>query len=161
MLQFEPGLAIYTIITFLVLFVMLWKTAWPKILSAIEERETKIRTSLENAEKARQEAERTMAEYKKMIANARQESAEIIKESSEKAEKVREDLIAAAKADAVKLIENTKKELEREQQKAVQEMKARTVDISISIAERIIRSSLTRDQQLELARKALQDMEMN
>lgn len=161
MLQFDPGLSIWTIITFLVLLFVLWKTAWPPILSALDAREAKIRTSLEEAEKAKEEAERIMAEYKDMIAKANKESAEIIKKGTTQAEKVREELIAQAKEDAYKLIENAKKDFERERDKAVQDMKSKVIDISVSIATKIIETSLTKKKQMELARKAILEMELN
>ncbi|MFC1477508.1 F0F1 ATP synthase subunit B [candidate division KSB1 bacterium] len=161
MLEYDPGLAIYAIITFLVLFVLLWKLAWPKIIGAIEEREEKIRNSLEEAEKAREAAERTTAEYQEMIAKAREESAEIIRKGTEQAEKVREDLIAKAKDDATKFVENTKKELELERDKAIQEMKLKVVDLSVAIATKIVKTSLTEEKQMELARQALKEMELN
>ncbi len=161
MLSFDPGLAIWAIITFVVLLIVLGKAVWPKILSALDERETKIRTSLEEAEKAKVEAERVMAEYKEMIAKARQESAEIMKQGAEQAEKVREELIAKAKEDASKFIENAKKELELEQEKAIQEMKAKTIGISVSIATKIIQDALSQEKQIDLARQALQEMETN
>jgi len=159
MLKFEPGLAIYTIITFLVLFVVLWKTAWPKILSALEERDARIRTSLEEADKAKEEAERIMAEYKDMLAKARKESSEIIRQGTEKAEQVREELIVKAREDAASLMEKTRKDLDRERDKAIQEMKVKSIDLSVAIAAKIITSSLTKEQQAALAREAFKEME--
>jgi len=161
MLSFEPGLAIWTLITFVILLVILGKTAWPKILSALEERENKIRTSLEDAEKAREAAERATEDYNALIAKSKTESAEIIRQSRDQAEKVREDLIAQAKEEAANLVEKTKKELDQEREKAIQEMKKKAVDLSMVIATKIIESSLTKEKQLELARQALQEMEMN
>lgn len=159
MLNFEPGLAIWTIITFLVLLFILGKTAWPRILSALEEREERIRTSLAEAEKAKEDAERMIAETKEMLGKAKKEVAEIVKQGAEKAEKVREDLIEKAAEDAKTLVEKTKIELEREREKAIEDLKNRTVDLSVAIAARIISSSLTPEQQTGIARQAIKDME--
>ena len=159
MLEFEPGLAIWTIFSFLVLLFMLWKFAWPRILSALEEREGKIRISLAEAEKAKEDAERMMAETKEMLGNAKKEAAEIVKQGAERAEKVREDLIEKAAEDARTIVEKTKIELEREREKAVAELKNRTVDLSVAIAARIISSSLTPKQQTGIARQAIKDLE--
>jgi len=159
MLNFETGLAIWTIITFLILLFILGKTAWPRILSALEEREGRIRTSLDEAEKAKEDAERMIAETKEMLGKAKKEVAEIVKQGAERAEKVREDLIEKAAEDAKTLVEKTKIELEREREKAIEDLKNRTVDLSVAIAARIISSSLTPEQQTGIARQAIKDME--
>ena len=161
MLHFEPGLAIWAIITFILLLVALYFTAWPAIFSMIEKRDKKIKQSLEDAEKAREAVERTTAEYKEMIANAKKEAAEIIKKGAERAEKVREELIEKANEDARSVIEKTTKQLELERDKAVSELKEQAVNLSVSIAGKIITASLSNEQQIELARKALREMEMN
>ena len=160
-LSFEPGLAIWTIITFLVLLIILGKTAWPKILAALNERENSIRSALADAEKAREEADRSIADTKEMLNEARKESAGIVQQGVERAEKVREDLIAKAGDEARALIERTKHELELEREKAVSELKNRAVDLSVAIAAKIITSSLTPEQQEELARRSIKNLESN
>jgi len=159
MLKFEPGLAIWTIISFLGLLFLLWKFAWPRILSALEEREERIRKSIDEAEKAKEEAERMIAETKEMLGKAKKEAVGIVKQGTEKAEKVREDLIAKASEDAKTLVEKTKIELEREREKAIGDLKKRTIDLSVAVAAKIISSSLTPEQQTGIARRAIKDME--
>ena len=159
MLQFEPGLAIWTIITFLILVILLWWKVWPRILSALEEREEKIKTALSDAEKAQQEAVQKMVETKEMLNKARKEASEIVKQGADRAEKVREELIAKAEDDARSLVERTKNELDLERQKAVSELRERAVDLSVAIAAKIINSSITPEQQTDLARQSIKDIE--
>lgn len=159
MLQFEPGLAIWTIITFLILVILLWWKVWPRILSALEEREEKIKTALSDAEKAQQEAVQKMEETKEMLNKARKEASEIVKKGADRAEKVREELIAKAEDDARSLVERTKNELDLERQKAVSELRERAVDLSVAIAAKIIDSSITPEQQTDLARQSIKDIE--
>ncbi|MCP4726071.1 MAG: F0F1 ATP synthase subunit B [bacterium] len=161
MLDFAPGLTIWSLITFFILFLALAKFAWPQILKAMEDREERIRTSIDDAEKAREEAEKIKAEYKDMIDNAKKESAEIIKQGADKAEKVREELVEKAREDAAGIIEKTKRELELERDKAVSEMKERAIDLSVAISAKIITSALDEEKQKELARQAIQEMESN
>jgi len=161
MLQFEPGLAIWTFITFLILLIVLGKTAWPKILTALEERETKIREALADAAKAKEETDRMISEHKEMMSKAKEDSADIVRQGTERAEKVQEEFLEKAKQEANAIIERTKSELERERDKAVAELKARAVDLSVAIAAKIITSSLTSEQQAELARQAVREMESN
>ncbi len=159
MLEFDPGLNIWLLITFFLLLIVLWKFAWPQILKAMEDREERIRTSLDEAEKAREAAERITSEYKEMITKAKKESAEIIQQGTAQAEKVREDLIAKAKEDAVILVDKAKRELEMEKDKAIAEMKEKAIDLSVAISAKIITSTLNDDQQRDLARQAIQEME--
>ena len=159
LLKFEPGLAAWAIVTFLFLFGLLYYLVWPKLLAFLEERENHIRGSLEEAEKARREAERITAEYRNMISRAKTESVEIIRQAQEQSEKVREQLIAHAKTDAKSIVDKTIHELELEREKAVAELKTRAVNLSVAIAAKIITSSLTLEQQARLAHQALKEME--
>jgi F-type H+-transporting ATPase subunit b len=160
MLQFEPGLAIWTLVTFLFLLLLLAKTVWPIILSTLDERENKIRSSIDNAEKAKLDAKKILGEHKAMLDNAKKEAAEIIKKGSDRAEKIHEEALTKAKKDAQSLIENTKIEMEREREKAFAELKNRAADLSVSVAAKIIGSSLSNEQQLERARIAIKEMEL-
>ncbi len=159
MLQFEPGLAIWTIITFIVLLLLLSKTAWPKILSVLDERENKIKSSIEDAEKARDDAEKMIEEHKNILDNAKKEAAEIIRKGNERAEKIHEEARELAKEEARNLIQSTKVELEREREKTIVDLKDRAADLSVAVAAKIIGSSLTPEQHLEHARNAIREMD--
>ncbi|GAI74109.1 unnamed protein product [marine sediment metagenome] len=132
---------------------------WPKILTALNEREEKIRLSLAEAEKAREEAEHIRVEYNELVREAKKEASEILKKGIEQAGTMREEMIAKAAEDAKKIVDKTKIELERVREKSATELKNRAVQLSIAIAEKIITTSLTPEKQAELARKALKDME--
>ena len=97
-----PGLYIWTIITFLLLFYILAKFAWKPLLKMLEERENLIKNSLNDAEKAKLELERLNEESEKIMAKARVDAQEILAESKSTAEKVKEDTIAKAKEEANK-----------------------------------------------------------
>jgi F-type H+-transporting ATPase subunit b len=159
MLQFEPGLAIWTIVTFLILFIALWRLVWPKILLTLEEREESIKTALSEAKNAQVEAEQKFEETKEMLNKARKEAQDIIKQGAKRAETVREELIKKASEEARSIVEKTKIELEREREKAISELKERAVNLSVAIAAKIISSSLTAEQQADLAKQAIKDLE--
>ncbi len=159
MLQFEPGLAIWTVITFLVLLLLLSKTAWPKILSVLDERENKIKSSIEDAEKARDDAEKMIQEHKNILDKAKKEAAEIIRKGNDRAEKIHGEARELAKEEARNLIRSTKVELEREREKAIADLKDRVAVLSVTVAAKIIGSSLTPEQHLERAQNAIKEME--
>ena len=74
LVQLDPGLYVWTILTFLLLFFLLAKFAWKPLLKALSEREEKIRSSLEKADEAQQKLERLSAEGEKIIGKARAEA---------------------------------------------------------------------------------------
>jgi len=88
-MQLNPGLTFWTIVTFLVVLVILRLTAWKPIMAMIDERERTIREALESAKREREEAERLLAEQKEAIANARREAAELIRKNQAEVEAAR------------------------------------------------------------------------
>ena len=91
MLSIEPGLLIWTIITFAILLIVLRKIAWKPLLSALEQRESTIRNSLDEAQRVRQESEQLLAENRRILANANRESARILEQGREEAERLRRE----------------------------------------------------------------------
>src|SRR5215471_16951133 len=100
LVQPDPGLFIWTILTFLVLLGLLAKFAWKPLLAALESRQEAIRRSLDDAEKAKQELARLQQESAKMMEQARIEAESILAKSRSDAERLREDLKAKAKEEA-------------------------------------------------------------
>ena len=84
----EPGLIIWTIITFLVVLVILSKTVWKPLLAALDEREKGIAEALSSAEKARDEAQSAVEQHKKVLAAAEGEARDIVSQAREAAEKI-------------------------------------------------------------------------
>ena len=76
MLEIYPGLIVWTVITFVIVLVILRGTAWKPIVQALKDREDKIRSSLEEAEKARIEAQRILDENRQVLAEAEAQSAD-------------------------------------------------------------------------------------
>jgi len=80
MLQLEPGMMIWTWVTFIVLFIILAKVAWKPILSAVEQRENQIKDSMKKAQEARAEAEELLEKQQKMMTEAQEEIQSIERE---------------------------------------------------------------------------------
>src|ERR671936_1032711 len=92
LVQPDPGLFIWTIITFLVLLALLTKFAWRPLLQALETRQQAIKKSLEDADRAKQELARLQQESAKIIEQARVEADSILAKTRNDAERMREDL---------------------------------------------------------------------
>ena len=93
-----------SLISFLVLFVILWKFAFPPITDMLEKRSAMIRESLEKSEQTRVEAERLLEEYKVQMAEARAEAQQVIEQGRKVAEAMKEDIVAKAREEAVNTI---------------------------------------------------------
>src|SRR5882672_10568827 len=103
LLNIEPGLIIWTIITFIVLLIVLRKVAWGPILTALEQREHTIRNSLDEAQRARQEAEQVLAQHQQMLAEANREVGRLLEQGREEAERLRASLAEQAREEARRL----------------------------------------------------------
>ncbi|MDP3910677.1 MAG: ATP synthase F0 subunit B, partial [Gemmatimonadales bacterium] len=93
----NTGLIFWTLIVFGILFVLLWRYAWPSILKSVEDRERRIAKQLEDAERANAEAQRLLEEHKRQIAAGRTEAQDIVAKAKVVAQKERENLLARAR----------------------------------------------------------------
>jgi F-type H+-transporting ATPase subunit b len=91
MFQAEPGLMIWTAISFIILLVLLWKVTYKPITKALKNREDSIRDSLEEAKKTRETAESLLEDYKKQLAQAREEAQKILAEGKTMGENIQPD----------------------------------------------------------------------
>ena len=97
LVQLDPGLFVWTILTFLLLVFVLAKFAWKPLLKMLQDREDMVRSSLEDAEKAKSELERLNEESEAIMAKARSEAQSILADGKAAAEKVKDDIIAKSK----------------------------------------------------------------
>ena len=142
LVKLDPGLFIWTIITFLLLFFVLAKYAWKPLIKMLDDRESMIRSSLDDAEKAKLELERLNKESEAITAKARSEAQAILAESKTVAEKVKEDTIAKAKEQAIKISDDAQKQIQVEKDKAINDIKQEVVNLTLLVAEKLINKNL-------------------
>lgn len=161
MLDINPGLIIWTIITFVLLVVVLGKFAWKPILEALHNREQEIADSLKKAEEAKRDAERMMQENKIAMEKASNETARLIAEGRAMAEQLKNDIVVKANESAKKMLEQAKEEISREKDAAMSQLRTEVADLSISVAEKILDESLDGAKQKKMVDKVLQQMQKN
>ena len=159
LVQPDPGLFIWTIITFLGLLFALKKLAWGPLLSALESRQNEIRTSLDNAQKARQELERLNQESTAIINKARVEADQIIVSSRTDAERLREEMKQKARAEADAIVKTAERQIQLETARALQQLRHEAVDLSVMIASKLIQKNLTREDNERLIEEALKQVQ--
>ena len=155
-LSFDPGLFMWTIVTFfIVLAILKWK-AWGPLINALDKREEDIREALASAEKARQDAEKASSEYEDMMKKALVEAQQIVSDGKAAGERVKNDIESAANDKADEIIEKAKAQIDAERRKAIQEIKSSVVDLSMDAAAKVIERNLDSDDNRKLVDQALE-----
>ena len=142
LLQFEPGLMIWTVVTFLFTFVALRLIAWKPILGALDEREGRIKESLEKAQQAKAQAEQAIAENRANMEASLRRSQELVTEARQEAEKVRTEAREEARAEARKILDEGRRQLEVERRAAVAELRREAASLAIRAAEQLLKKNL-------------------
>lgn len=155
LVQLDPGLFVWTILTFLLLLTVLAKFAWKPLLKILKEREDLIRTSLEDAEKAQTKLAKLNAEGEKIINKARAEAQEILSLGKSSAVKMKEETLNDAKQKAKAITKDAEKQIQVEKEKAIAEIKSEVVNISLSVAEKLIKKNLSAEDNKALIDKSL------
>jgi F-type H+-transporting ATPase subunit b len=139
----NPGTIFWMIIIFGIVLFILRKFAWKPILNALKDREESIANALNSAEEAKKEVAGLKADNEKIIAEARQEKNEILKEAREIKDKIIAEAKEKAAQEAAKNIELAKQQIEAEKTAAVNELKKQVAELSLMIAEKVIRKELS------------------
>ncbi len=157
-MDLDPGLTLWTAITFLLLMAVLGKVAWRPIVKMLEERERTIRETIDQARKERAEAEKLLAAQKESLARARREAADLAKRNQQEIEALRADLTARARKEADDLVASARRAVEEEKAKAAAELKAQVADMAVAAATRIVKSSLDDKAQRALVEEYLREL---
>jgi F-type H+-transporting ATPase subunit b len=159
LVQPDPGLFVWTILTFLILVALLARFAWRPLLQALERRQATIAQSLDDAQRARQELERLQRESTQIMAQARAEAESMLARSRSDAEALREELKQKARTEAAAIVKNAERQIQLETARAVQQIRHEAVDLSVAIASKILRRQVTREDNEALIQEALKQVE--
>ncbi len=156
LLQINPGLLIWTIVTFLLLVLVLWKFVWGAVLSGLDQRADRIEGDLTRAEKAKADAEAVLAQYKEQMKKSKEEAALLMQETREKAEENRKKMLAAAQKDADNYMERAKAEIDQAKKVAMEDLQSYMADVVVAVSQKVIGSSLDEKTQKDLIRQSIQ-----
>ena len=154
----NPGLTLWTGITFIVLLLVLRKFAWGPIVSMLDERERTIRDAIEQAKKERLEAERLLADQKESLSRAQREAADLAKRSQADMEALRVDLTAKARKEADDLVAGARIQIQEEKAKAMTEIRAVAADLAVAGAKRLIELNMDEQKQRALVEEYLSQL---
>jgi F-type H+-transporting ATPase subunit b len=146
------------IISFLLLVWLLSKFVWKPLTNMMENRRNNIEDMLTQAENERQQAENIKREYQAEMQQARQEAQEVIAKATKVSETRAKDILDASHEEAEKIKKSALLEIERERDRAVAEVKAQVADLSVLVAEKIIKQKLDVKGQGQLIKQFIQEV---
>lgn len=159
LVQPDPGLYIWTIVTFLILLALLARFAWRPLLDALEQRQAAIQKSLDDARQARQELERVQAEAQRILAEARTQAGEIVSRTRSDAAAFGEEMKQKARADADALVKHAERQIEMQTSRALETIRHEAVDLSVAIASKILRRDISKEDNERLIQDTLREMQ--
>ncbi len=157
----NPGLTLWTAITFLFLLVVLSRFAWGPIVAMLKERERTIRDAIEAAKKERAEAERLLASQKESLAKAQRDAADLARRNQQEVEALRQELTAKARKEADQLVADARRQIAEEITKAKSELKAQVADLAIDAAGRLVKANLDDKAQRALVEEYIAQLPAN
>jgi len=153
------GNAIWTLLIFVIVVVVLGKFAWGPVLGLLKQREDFIHKSLSDAKHDRDEAEARLKEYAARLQSAQAEAVGIIEEARRDAERLRQELRERARSEADTMIKNAGRQIDLQTTRAVQQLRQEAVDLSVTIASKILERNISKEDNEKLIADALRQIE--
>ena len=158
----DIGLIFWMMVSFLIVFFLLKKFAWKPILNMLNEREYNIEQALKSADKAREEVEKLKASNERILSEARTERELIFREAQNMKEKIIGEARELAVREKEKIMNDTRASIEFEKNAAIKEIRNVAAELSVQVAEKLIRRELSVNQkQKELIGQLIEDMPVN
>ena len=132
-------------ISFVILLVLMYKVGYPAIKKGMEARADKIRDSLAEADKAKSEAQSVLDEYRRQLADAKNEAGRIVEEARQAADKMRQDLRKQAEAEVAEIKSRAQEDITAQATRTMADLRARVALLSIELAEKVVEKNLDKD----------------
>ena len=155
LLSLHPGLSIWTLVIFVIVFAVLAKFAFPKILGAVEERERHLAELAEAAERDRAEAAALVEEHRLLVEETRGKVQEALGEARNTAEKMRSELMEQARREHDELLARGRAEVANERAGMLEQVRRDAAELAMRAAEKLVRRSLDGDDNRRLVQEYL------
>lgn len=161
MLELEPGMLIWTWVTFIILLALLYKVAWKPLVRMIDERDQAIADALKKAEQSRREAEALLAEQNEKMKQTHEEVKRIMENSKKTAEQTRKEMVEQARQEAERLIERGKADIERERRDAISALKQDISSLVVGAVSKLVGMSLDEPKHHEIIEESINKLGKN
>ena len=150
-----PGLMIWTIIFFLIVFFVLRKYAFGAIQRLIDERREQIRRSIEEADNARDEARKLLEEHRQLIGQARSQAEEILSEARKTRESMEQRMREETETERQRRLEETRKEIDAAVVQGLERIRTEVAELALEATSRIVGERIDSDRDRELIASAI------
>ena len=157
LLQFDPGIGIWTLVAFVILLVLLKRFAWKPILDSVVERDRKIKESLSAAERMQEESRKQSDDQKKILAESHEQAAKIVAEARKSAESVKDQVLELAQAEKDKILAAAHEEISNLTVQAKGELRKFSAELAVSAAQKILEDQLDHDKARKLADRMVKE----
>jgi len=161
LIQVTPGLMIWTIVCFLITLFVLRRYAFGPIQKSIDDRRERIRQSLDEADRAREEARKLLEEHRKLIGSAKTDAEEILAEARRVAEANERRMRNELETDRQRRLEETRKQIEAETRRALEQIRLEVVDLSLLAATKVTGKALDDADHRRLIDEAVADLDFS
>ena len=155
------GLLLWTTVIFLLFWAIVGKFAFRPIKDSLKKREEDIQSALDEAKKAKEEMAKLNTDNQRLLNEAREERAKLLREAKLTGDKLISDARDKAKEEANKIVIDARNEIEQQKNKAIIEVKNQVGQMSIDIAEKLIRHQMDSQEQKILAEKLVNEMKLS
>jgi F-type H+-transporting ATPase subunit b len=155
------GLMVWTLVVFLISFLVLRKWVFPAIGAALDNRANRINESIDAADKTRRDADQLLADYQERLKDARGQADEIIARARTAAEAHERAAAEEAKVKRDQMMEQTRRDIEAETRRAIQEIRKEVADLTVLATEKVTRKTLNEDDQRRLIEDAMSELDFS
>jgi F-type H+-transporting ATPase subunit b len=161
LISVTPGLMIWTIVCFLITLFVLKKYAFAPIQTMIDTRRERIRESIEEADKAREQARALLEEHKALMNEARGQAEQIIAEARKTRESMELRMREETEVERQRRLEETRKEIAAETTRALQQIRAEVAELTVEAASRVVGRTLDSERDRELISEAIGSLDFS
>jgi len=159
--EIDPGLFVWSVITFLLLVGLLYKFAFNPLMRLQKARQTEIHQSIMDAENLRDEAQQLLGDYKRQLAQARGEADAIVERARKAGETSKAEILEEARVQAEASLAKARKQIERDTNQALQKIREEAADLAITATAKVARTSLSQEDQLRLIKEAINEIDLS
>jgi F-type H+-transporting ATPase subunit b len=161
LIKVTPGLMIWTIVCFLIALFVLKRYAFGPIQGAIDARRERIRESLDEADRAREEARALLEEHRRLIAQAKAQAEDVLAEARKQSDAQRERVREETEADRQRRLEDTKRQIDAETQRALEQIRTEVAELAMIATSKVTGKVLDRDDHRKLIEDAISDLDFS
>lgn len=159
--EIDPGLFIWSLITFLTLVGLLYKFAFNPLMALQKKRQDDIHQAIHDAERLRDEAQELLANYKLQLGEARQEAEGILDRARKLGEANKTEILEEARVQAEATMARARTQIERDTRQALDSIRTEVADLTIAATERVARTGLSGEDQIRLIQEAIDGIDLH